>query len=110
MWKDTALAFRASAGGSEEEVLIKGAGSSRWRGREIRFTLRGTWDRATGTVQLHKQHIGLYTNSINFVGTLDAERRTLEATFETNSGAGTLRLAKDRGAFREALGGCGRAG
>lgn len=81
-------------------MLIKGAGSSQWRGREIRFTLRGTWSPATGEVRLHKQHIGLYTNSVSFVGTLDAERRTLAATFATSSGEGQLHLAKDRGACR----------
>merc|ERR1719261_2143259 len=52
-----------------------------WRNMNIEFTLSGEFDIEAKTISLKKQHIGRYTNSVEYVGTLDPDDQTIAGEY-----------------------------
>ena len=64
---------------------ILGEGTSLWRNMKIQFTVSGTFDWETLEISLTKQHIGRYTNAVNYSGVILPDRCAIEGHYQNGS-------------------------
>ena len=71
-WSETCIVFwPAPDASAPQRVTLEGHGVSQWRGMSIEFLVTGEADLATRAVRLRKQHVGQYTNVVEYTGTLE---------------------------------------
>jgi hypothetical protein len=100
-WANTFLLFLPFEKG---KLIVEGRGISEWRGQHIVFLISGEvvfsdnlddtepWPRLCFT--LRKQHTGKFTNSLNFMGTLDAPVQGSQCSLQGQYQHGLLALRR----------------
>ena len=58
---------------------------SLWRNMRIQFTVKGTFDWETLEVSLVKQHMGRYTNTVEYSGVILPDRCAIEGHYQNGS-------------------------
>ena len=76
-------------------IFFLGEGTSLWRNMKIQFTVSGTFDWETLEISLTKQHIGRYTNAVNYSGVILPDRCAIEGHYQN----GSISLRKVDGKF-----------
>uniref|UniRef100_A0A7S2RR37 U-box domain-containing protein n=1 Tax=Rhizochromulina marina TaxID=1034831 RepID=A0A7S2RR37_9STRA len=75
-----------TASGDRPRLLsVVGSGFSLWREHQIDFELRGDLDLGSLTMNLTKQHIGRFTNQVQYSTTLDPKKCALEGSYPHGS-------------------------
>ena len=87
-WTETELQFILSGDGVTGH--IDGRGLSLWRSMQIEFVVEGTFNWETKEISLRKQHLGRYTNVVNYEGIVLLDNFTIEGEY-TN---GTIHLER----------------
>lgn len=68
-WTETHLLFRPDAETPYTGTVV-GRGTSLWRRLHVPFEVWGTYDLASSTAHLRKQHTGRYNNMVQFQGAI----------------------------------------
>jgi hypothetical protein len=87
-WTDTELTFLLSGDGVTG--TIEGHGLSLWRNLQIEFIVEGTFNWDLKEITLRKQHLGRYTNMVDYRGVLLMDGCTIEGEYAN----GTIHLER----------------
>ncbi len=82
-WTETQVEFELGPDG--RHGTITGKGMSLWRSMRIEFKVHGTFDWETLEVSLVKQHIGRYTNAVEYSGVILPDRCAIEGHYQNGS-------------------------
>jgi len=93
-WTETILKFERNTddtfGLNTTTGRITGHGLSLWRNLQIEFIVEGTYNWQTKEISLRKQHLGRYTNTVNYDGIVLPENGTIEGQYQN----GTIHLER----------------
>ena len=102
-WTDTQIEFELGPDGRHGSIT--GRGMSLWRSMRIEFMVRGSFDWETLEVSLVKQHMGRYTNAVEYSGVILPDRCVIEGHYQN----GSISLRKIDGRNPRDAGGKGRS-
>ena len=97
-WTDCTLLFYPW-NEEDERYHLRGQGMSLWRGKRIRFEVRGRYNATTGELTILKQHHGPYTNSVEYSAVV-IDGGVIEGTYNN----GTIRLTRGASVCSSPLG------
>ena len=83
-WSDTILHFEHGKDGKNAGT-VSGEGTSLWKNLQIEFKIEGTYDWDTKEISLRKQHLGRYTNTVEYKCIILPDSGIIEGNYENGT-------------------------
>ena len=83
-WSDTILRFEHGKDGKNAGT-VSGEGTSLWKNLQIEFKIEGTYDWDTKEISLRKQHLGRYTNTVEYKCIILPDSGIIEGNYENGT-------------------------
>ena len=83
-WSDTLLVFEHGKDG-KNAGKVSGEGTSLWKNLQIDFKIEGTYDWDTKEISLRKQHLGRYTNTVEYKCVILPDSGVIQGNYENGT-------------------------
>ena len=83
-WSDTILQFEHDKDGKNAGT-VSGEGTSLWKNLQIEFKIEGTYDWDTKEISLRKQHLGRYTNTVEYKCVILPDSGVIQGNYENGT-------------------------